>query len=661
MKDIAEQSDLLFQPFEIAGFNLKNRIVHTSIFNGMASGPRLSELEHTYLVNRARGGASMLVTAPLGVSTYQDLPSNPVNSENMPAFTRLADSVRAADCHIIGQLQHSGRGSHYRGRKSISYAPSVLPDDLSWSTPVAMSVAQIQDFILQNARSAASLKNCGFSGVEISGGHGHIFHQFFSPYSNRREDRYGGDWAARVRIVADLIDALRQECGRDFIIGLKLPGDDGLENSIGAVEAGIIADLLTKDRSVDYVCFANGAHGKSLDMHTPDRFGPRLPYRDLMNRLRRSVNGVPLMALGRITDPAEAHGILEKGEAELIGLGRPLIADPAWPIKAASGRTNDIRYCLSCNTCWDIVVSHHAPLKCVNNPRVGDTHEVNWWPTRVPRAKRVVIVGAGIAGMEAAWVAGARGHDVTVFCSSAQVGGKAWLRSHFPGGEEVSSIYDYQTVAAQRAGVKIELGIWATTDDIIDLNPDSVILATGATMIAPAWLPDEIKEQSLIVDLRSAMVDLIGVTARQSGTAVIYDMDHTDGVYACAEHLAKIFDRVVILTPRDSLAFDGSLVARQTVFRRLSVLGVETIPLVEPVWNETMEDGELSYQNIYSKKLGKVGNVSFLSYATPRARNDEMKDRLVAAGIETFTVGDCSAPLEMLNATASGHELGSRI
>ncbi len=182
-----------------------------------------------------------------------------------------------------------------------------------------------------------------------------------------------------MRIVADLVAGLRAACGTDFIIGLKLPGDDGLPGGVGPDEAGNIAELLTRPRTVDYVCFAGGAHARTLEMHTPDRHGPPMPYMPFIKTLRERLNGVPLMALGRITDPAEADGILARGEASLIALGRPLVADPAWPRKAAEGRTWDIRYCLSCNTCWGAIIMMHVPIACVNNPRVSRPDEVDFF------------------------------------------------------------------------------------------------------------------------------------------------------------------------------------------------------------------------------------------------------------------------------------------
>lgn len=657
------QPSLLDTPFELAGKRLRNRIVHASMTTLRAKNGGTTPSQIQYYENRARGGAAMIVTEPLTYSRMHDVPhkTRAWNDDCVEGLTRWADAVESHDCRLIGQIQDPGRARHNVGRHLNAIAPSVLPDDLSWSIPRALTIDEIKCLVDDFALSSARLKRCGFSGVELSAGHGHLFHQFFSPRSNHRDDEYGLTWEGRTRFVRDLVSAIRSVCGSDFIIGLKLPGDDGLVDSIGPPEAAIIAKLVTASGQASYVCFAQGTHARTLDMHVPDRHGPRIPYRQLIRTLRESIPGVPLVCLGRITDPAEAEGILASGEAELIGLGRALVADPAWPLKAANGRTNDIRYCISCNTCWDTIITRHEPMACVNNPRVAEPDEVDWWPSRTSSPRRVVVVGSGVAGMEAAWVAAARGHAVTVLARSGQVGGKARLRTHLPGGEDSSSVYDYQIVASQRAGVRFEWGLNAGMKDILQLEPDAVILATGATMVPPSWLPDAVVWEGLIPDLRAAMQGLIGLKARQPGTAVIYDMDHTEGTYASAERLAMIFERVVLVTPRNSIADDTSLVTRQGIHRRLSEKGIETVFLSEPVWGDAFERGELECRHVYSGRTSSIPDVAFLAYATPRARDDELWAPLRDAGIEVYRVGDCLSPRDLLAATSDGHSAGNAI
>ena len=655
---------LLEQPFALAGKPLKNRIVHVSMTTLRAANHGVTAPQVQYYENRAKGGASMVVTEPFSWSAMHDVPHKTAawKEENVPALQRFAEAVERHDCRLIAQIQDPGRARHHPGRYLNAMGPSAVPDDLSWSMPRPMTVDQIRRFIDDIAATAARLKRCGFSGVELSSGHGHLFHQFLSPRSNRREDEYGGDWVGRTRFSREILAAVRAACGRDFIIGVKLPGDDGLEGSIGPEEAAIIAPLVAGNGQVDYACFAQGTHGKTLDLHLPDRFGSRMPYRDLQKKLRATIPGVPMVNFGRVTDPAEAEALLAAGEGEMVGLGRPLVADPAWPIKAAQGRTNEIRYCISCNTCWDVIITRQAPMACVNNPRVALPEEVDWWPAKTAKKRRVVVVGAGFAGMEAAWVAAARGHDVTVFCASAHTGGAARIRERLPGGEEVSSVYDYQAVAAQKAGVKIEYGVRASAADVLALKPDAVVLATGARMVAPLWLPAEVAAEGLIPDLRAAMQGLEGVTARQAGTAVIYDMDQSEGTYASALRLKELFERVVIVTPKDGLVDDASLVVRQNLLRRIARAHVETMLLSEVVWSRAFEDeGALEVQHVYSGDLIRIPDVGFLAYSTPRARNDDLAAPLAAAGVEVVQVGDCLSPRDMIAATADGHAAGNAL
>jgi len=652
----------LFTPFELAGKRLRNRITHASMSLLVTPNGRVTEQFIQYHANRAAGGAALTVTEPLGMMRHQaKLPRVQVWRRDDDGLKRLADAVESQDCRLLGQIQDAGRGRHYPGRNPEAIGASALPDDLSWTVPHALTPAEIAELIEQTAESASHLKQCGFSGVEISAGHGHLFHQFLSPRSNQRRDRYGGSWEARTLIVRELVDALRAACGTDFIIGLKLPGDDGMPDSIGPAEAGIIADLLTRPRDVDYVCFASGAHARTLEMHTPDRFGPPMPYMPFIRQLRHSLNNVPLMALGRITDPAEADGILARGEASLIALGRPLVADPAWPNKAAQGRTWDIRYCLSCNTCWGAIVTMHVPIACVNNPRVARPDEVDFRPPPAQTRKRVVVVGAGIAGMEAAWVAAARGHEVIVLGASDTIGGKAWLREKLPGGETVSSIYDYQTTAATRAGARLMLGRRADAADVRALQPDVVIMATGATMIPPDWLPQEVRIAGWVPDLRAALPGVLAHAARQAGTAVLFDADHSEATYAAAEAIRARFDRVVLVTPRDTIATDVQLVTRQGILRRMAEQRIEVVTLSEPRWSDACEDGRLELVNIYNGDVRVIDDLALLTYATPRVPDDAWAAPLLAAGIPVIPVGDARAPQEMLFATASGHAAGEAV
>ncbi len=653
----------LFAPFALAGRRLRNRIVHASMNTHMAEATRVTERLIQYHANRARGGAALIVTEPISMARHQNVSyrARAWNDNNLDGLKRWADAVESEDCRLLGQIQDPGRGRHNRGIGADAIGASALPDDLSWIVPHALTAAEIRAMIDEFAHSARRLRQCGFSGVEISGGHGHLFHQFLSPWSNARTDEYGGDREGRTRFLRELIAALRAMCGREFILGLRLPGNDYVAGGIGPAEAAAIAARLTRAGDVDYVNFVQGTHGRELEWHLPDGHGPRAPYLPLYRELRRAIPGVPLMTGGRITDPAEADNIIASGEAELVALGRPILCDAAWPLKAAQGRARDIRYCVSCNICWDAINTHLRPIACVNNPRVAEADEVDWWPSPAPARRRVVVVGTGVSGMEAAWIAAARGHEVTAFGSSPAVGGKTRLHSLLPGGESLSGIYDYQFAAAGRAGVQFELGVSASAADVIALKPDVVVLASGSRMLPPPWLPPAVREAGLVPDLRSAMSVLLKHAARQTGAAVIFDMDHTEGTYAAAEWLRARFDRVVIITPRETIAQGAALVTRQGILRRCHEQRIEIVTLAEPRWSEGFREGRLEYANVYTSDAGVIADVAFFAYSTPRVPEDALAAPLAAAGIEVRLVGDCRSPRGLLAATAEGHAAGNEI
>jgi 2,4-dienoyl-CoA reductase-like NADH-dependent reductase (Old Yellow Enzyme family)/thioredoxin reductase len=652
----------LFSKFLLGQKQLKNRIVHAAMSTRYQSNGSVTDRLIAYHVNRARGGAAMTVTEPLGAVAHQagggrvDVYSN----RNGEALRRWAEAVEAHDCRLVAQLQDPGRGRHEEGRVNAPIGASSLPDDLSWTVPHALSTFEVEKLVAEFIHSSKLLAEAGFAGVEISAGHGHLFHQFMSAHSNRRDDRYGGDLAGRTRLLTDLITGLRSACGRDFLIGVKLPGEDGVAGGIGMAEAAEITALVHATGVVDYLTYCWGSHAESLDWHLPDLHGERVPYIEKIQQLGRSAPGTPIGALGLITDPNEGERIVRDGLADLVMMGRPLVTDPAWGVKAAQGREAQIRYCVSCNTCWQ-VISTHSTLQCDNNPRVGLPDEADWWPRPQESATRVVVVGAGVAGLEAAWVAAGRGCQVTVIGASDEVGGKARIQALLPGGENLSSIYDFQKLSADRYGVDFRLGAAATLDAILALAPQTVILATGATPQWPAFLPDDYRGEGIFPDLREAVAMLSEFQARQPGRAVIFDQDQTAFTYAAAEFMLEKFDKVLLVTPRERLGNVEALVNRQGIYRRLYGKGVEVVVLSEPLATSRFEEGEVTLANIYTGEERVLTDVSLFTYATPRAPNDALAEPLRAAGVEVRLIGDCFAPRFALNATQEGHKAGASV
>jgi 2,4-dienoyl-CoA reductase-like NADH-dependent reductase (Old Yellow Enzyme family) len=646
----------LVAPLQRGRLALRNRLVHASMSTRMAQDGRVTQALIDYHENRARGGAALIVTEPLSMATHQRLPHKvrAWNDDDRDGLSRWAAAVGQHDCRLLAQLQDPGRGRHERGRSPTGIAPSALPDDLSWSVPRALEADEIRRMVDEFAASARRLERCGFAGVEISAGHGHLFHQFLSPWSNHRDDEYGGDFERRLRLLRDLVAALRSGCGAGFVVGLKLPGDDGVPQGIGPELAADIARALCTGDSVDYVCFTWGSHGRTLDWHLPDMHWPRAPFVNLTAELHRAIPQVPVMAVGLITDPAEAEGILAQGKADLVALGRPLVTDPAWLAKAAAGREREIRYCVSCNTCWGTIVEHR-PLACDNNPRVGAADEADWKPAPAARRKRVVVVGGGVAGLEAAWVAAARGHDVTLFSASADLGGKTRLHARLPGGESLSSVYDYQQVMAKLHGVRVETGVRATLPDVQSCRPDTVLLATGSAPAWPASLPEIWRDEGFVPDVRVLALELLDRRQRQPGTAVLFDQDHTEGSYAMVELLAMLFERVVVATPRERVAGDVPLVTALGIHRRLARLPVDIRPFHELSAESRLEDGVAALANVYTGGISFVEDVALITYATPRVPDLDLLSPLRAAGLRVVTIGDCRMPRGVASATAEGY------
>ncbi len=651
----------LFSSWTLGGVPLRNRLAHASILTHLAKDGRPTDRLLNYLANRARGGAAMIVTEPLAMLSRLP-PSNRVhafNDDALPELTRLVEAVEEYGTRLIGQIQDPGRGRHQIGRNESAIGASALPDDLSWTVPRVLTGLEIHQLIDEWAIACRRLQRAGFSGVEISAGHGHLFHQFLSSHSNVRTDEFGGDRTGRTLFLVKLITRIRAMCGRPFIIGIKLPASDSIKGGIDCVEAGKLAKHIADCGELNYWTFAWGAHADSLWQHLPGEEGDRAPYLEQIKELRRAEPSIPTGALGYITDPNEAEKALTDGTADIVFLGRAMIADPAWGEKARQGREHEIRYCVSCNNCWRSTVEAGA-VACDNNPAIGIKDEALWRPTKTLHQRRVVVVGGGVAGLEVAWIAAARGHSVSLLGSDNGWGGKTRLHAELPGSENLSSVYDYQFLAAQREGVQLHSG-FASMIDIQALEPDTVVLATGATMLVPSFVPEIYALEGLIPDLRQLVADFLTLKASGNGSLVIFDKDHTEMTYAAAEFLSHRFTKVIIVTPRDRLASDCSLINRQKIYSRLYRCGVKIITSSEPANLDKLEEGLVVIYNIYSGVAEDLTDISSITYSCSRSPNDGLVKPLEDGGYNVIRVGDCFAPRSLLAATGQGFEVGCAV
>ncbi|MCC7426644.1 MAG: FAD-dependent oxidoreductase [Alphaproteobacteria bacterium] len=335
-------------------------------------------------------------------------------------------------------------------------------------------------------------------------------------------------------------------------------------------------------------------------------------------------------------------------------LGRPLLADARWPELARAGRAADIRPCIACNYCWG-EINRGAPVGCSVNARLGREDELAGPPSPPPAragaapARHIVVVGAGPAGLAAAAGAARRGARVTLFAPGATLGGAARLHARLPGCGDIARALDWQERQVVAAGVTIRRNQRASAAAVLALRPDAVVLATGATPAAIEGLESDVA----VPDLRALAARLLDRPERIDGTAVIFDHDHTPMTYDAALLLARMAARVVILTPRESVARDMSILVAQAVQHRLAAAGIAIEPCALP---RAFFGGRLSFAHALTGRVGEIADVALLVAATPRIANDALAAPFCAAGIPVSLVGDAWAPRSMLWAVREGHE-----
>ena len=545
--------DPVLQPFRLKHLRLKNRIMSTAHAPSYVEDGKPKLRYRLYHEEKAKGGLALTMfggsttIAPDSPSAFGQI--NAASDAIVPWFQELAAAVHRHDCAIFCQITHMGRRTCDDVADWLpTLAPSPVRERQHRSFPKAIEPHDIARIVRAYAAAARRCRDGGLDGVEILAW-GHLVDQFLSPAVNRRDDAYGGSLDNRLRFPLEVLGAVRDAVGEDFVVGLRITGDEHVPGGRGPEECEEIAGRLGASGLLDYLNVVGGTLATDAAVaHGIPSMGNRYgKFLDLAGRLRRA-SGLPVFQAARIPDLATARWAIEQGLVDMVGMTRAHIADPHIVAKLMRGEEDRIRPCVGAGFCIDRIYQGKDAL-CLHNPATGREAQLPQLvgPGPGPR-KKVVVVGGGPAGLEAARVAARRGHAVLLFEAGDRLGGQVVLAAKAPGREEIIGITDWLAREVELAGVEVRCNSYAEADDVLAEDPDIVVVATGG-------LPDtsflEAGE-----DLVSSVWDVLGGHVEPTGSVLLYDDHGFHQGPSTAVALAKKGLELELVTPDRMTAFE---------------------------------------------------------------------------------------------------------
>jgi 2,4-dienoyl-CoA reductase-like NADH-dependent reductase (Old Yellow Enzyme family)/NADPH-dependent 2,4-dienoyl-CoA reductase/sulfur reductase-like enzyme len=463
----------LFEPGRIGKLDLKNRIIFPPMATHMATqeGDVTDQLVN-YYIERARGVALVVIEgsfpSPVGHPKRIALD----HDGRLAGLQKLVRAIRQEGAKVMIEVNtHMGR------QDQNPLSPSDVPHPVTGKRGKPAALADIQKMVEEYGEAAKRVKKAGFDGIMIHGGTGYLVAEFLSPLVNRRTDEYGGDVRRRARFALDLIDVTRENVGPDYPVFFRVMSHDRVPGGFNTEDA-ITTCKLFQDHGVDAVDIITGS-AVSHEWTAPPMYLPAGCNTDVSEAVRKEVS-MPVAVAGKINDPLLAEQILREGKADFIDIGRGLLADPNFVIKTLDGKAGNIRRCIACLRCAEQYLFSKDPVICAVNPAVGKEKEYELALKDVKKKKRVLVVGGGPAGMEAAVIADRRGHEVTLWEKSDQIGGNLNLAPVPSGKGDMKYFLDYLNKELQESNVKVTLRKKATFKLVKDAVPDAVVLATGS-------------------------------------------------------------------------------------------------------------------------------------------------------------------------------------
>ncbi len=631
----------LFSPIKIKNLELANRIVMPPMGTNLGNPDgTVSEANLAYLKRRAAGGAGLIVTEisavhPSGMAINSELGS--YADRFIPGLKKLAGAVHAGGGKAALQLHHAGRESLYLLKAGKAIAPSPIRSLVFGMTPREMTPDEIREIIAAFGAAAFRAVEAGFDAVEVHGAHGYLLTQFLSSLSNQRTDEYGGDLFGRSRFMIEILREVRKQVGPDFPISLRISAEELIKGGYTVYD---LKPLFPKwvEAGADVIHASLGTHGSPGGITSaPPEYEPGFNLwraREIKNTV-----GVPVIAVGRFTDPALADEAIARGDADLVAFGRQFLADPDFILKAREGRTGDIRKCIACNQgCIERLILGEGNIRCAINPETGQETLYPKGPAAVSR--RVWVIGGGPAGLTAAFEAARLGHRVELFEKEEACGGQ--LR--FAGKPPFKAVYEewgaWLSTQAEKIGVRIHLKEEVTGARIREEKPDAVILAAGGDKIIPevpgidlphvtdAWkiLSGEVapKEQSLVIGGGLIGMETADFLVRKGTRVVLVEALKRSPVLKITSHGYMLHTRL-----REA----GCRLLFNTTIKRIDPSSVTLMG----------EGGE--------EVLSPVFQVVIAVGLKPR---EALRKFLEEEGIRHFVVGDASSPRRIIEATEEG-------
>jgi mycofactocin system FadH/OYE family oxidoreductase 2 len=643
----------LWTPLQLGPIEVRNRIVFSAHLTNYARDGLPTDQHAAYYADRAAGGTGLIITEEHSTHPtdwpYEKL-IHGFHRDVIPGYRKITEAVHRHRVPIFAQLNHNGGQASSMYSRLPVWGPSAVADPLFREVPKAVSHAEIDEIVAGYALVAEHCAEGGFDGIELQCSHSSIVRGFLSPATNHRTDEYGGSLENRARLLVDVVAAVRREIGGALALGVRICGDELIENGTTIDDAVRIAQIVEATGHVDYINTSIGVATASLfmieaSMHVPPGYAMFIP-----SAIHEAVD-LPVVGVGRFKDPLQAERALAEGHCDLVGVVRGQIADADFVAKARAGSTDETRLCLSCNQECVGRMGLNRWLGCIENPRTGRESQGVGAVEVSTKPKSVMVVGAGPGGLQAAIAARRNGHEVTVYEKQAEAGGQVKLAASVPNRAEFGDMIRNQLTECRRLGVefRFETEVWPGL--VAEERPDHVIIATGAEATLPWWVPPETPN---VADVR----EVLSQKVEPFGDVVVIDEIGFHQATSTAEFLADRGCNVEVITPGMVVGQDlGITLDMENWWIRAEEKGITQTTDLVPMG---MEGRTL---NLLHHPTGTdvTRQPDWLVLAVHPTPVERLYFDLMEQGVGVERVGDCVAPRRAHAAIVEGEHAGAAV